>query len=374
LLWLRAPGTACCHVIVQDDAVRSESGGRAMPGSTGETNRKARFILSSHAIRFVARRQDRGRSQPHTPIRSLSTHPQEHSINITLQVTDLDLQCASGRRDSIRAPRIFTNNQHPQTGCAILSLPPEIRNEIIALALAIPVKKSGIALTIPRDHEGKLLVPMPASQEPSVFSVLQTCQLINNEAHLLFYAIQRLEFELYDNAPEHAEPVLHQPSTAQLAAMEKVTFTVKNMKCLPCAFVLLERCVNLKRLCLKFQDPILISEFNEPIVFEDFCERFEDEEAALRAGAKKLSKSLRTVRVLLRCVVNHTIPAEDQKTWKQAFGCLAREMSQQLWHAHQEAEFLKPTQLLSEKEGCVERWRITARLERLSGSNGRENR
>lgn len=85
---------------------------------------------------------------------------------------------------------------NPQTACRLFGLPAEIRNEIYTLALFVGRRDEGSNAEL--GQQTTLLTKCPQHPErPSVLSLLQTCRLVLEEAHGIFYSTHWLDLDVY---------------------------------------------------------------------------------------------------------------------------------------------------------------------------------
>lgn len=78
-----------------------------------------------------------------------------------------------------------------QCGCRLFALPAEIRNHIYDLSLTVLPTEPNSAVKITRTP--------PSSEKPTILSLLQTCRLINEEAHSIFYHNNTLQIARWED-------------------------------------------------------------------------------------------------------------------------------------------------------------------------------
>ncbi len=158
-----------------------------------------------------------------------------------------------GKTAAIVASNININiNINPQSQCPIFNLPPELRNYIWELALAVPVtpvKRGTAKVQLSKAH---------ISRRSSVLSLLQTCRLINNDAYGLFYSNHHLEVGSTYRGPRDiiASALLSECFNAlgsrRLSAIEELTLVVEEVEEVTFALRISRRYDSLKHLCLSW--------------------------------------------------------------------------------------------------------------------------
>jgi len=142
---------------------------------------------------------------------------------------------------------------HPQPQCRLLTIAPEIRNQVYDLLFTIATGDDSVKLCSIRNPITRHSHPANLTS-PSVLVLLQTCRQVLNEAECIFLHINHFELDCYAVGVRGVLGRSRSPSTIQLHSLRTITIRLYDYSTLMSTLGVLSAFTGLRTVRLLYDD------------------------------------------------------------------------------------------------------------------------